>query len=254
MTAVNGNGTVSIAEYNGDAQGDYDIRPNMRAEAYLHKPAAPAPPPAFNPAAYNGHIVKQNNGSTTAWLVIDPQGHRNWIPTAAVYNCLVAAGHPGPDLLSAAQLNQLPDQTGIWATCTPPPAPAPSPAPSQPPVTTTTPDTTTTTQTTTAAPPPPPPPSTWSETTGGVTHTWSNWTNAGGTEGATIGSNVTVQIACRLTGWTSPQDGNNWWYRIASSPWSGQYYASADAFYNNGATSAASTAPRSTTRPSHSAE
>jgi hypothetical protein len=86
------------------------------------------------------------------------------------------------------------------------------------------------------APSPPPLPSTWGETTGGVTHTWTNWTNAGGTEGPTIGSNVTVQIACRLTGWTAP-NGNNWWYRIAQAPWSGTYYASADAFYNNGATS-----------------
>jgi hypothetical protein len=33
------------------------------------------------------------------------------------------------------------------------------------------------------------------------------------------------------------QDGNTWWYRIATSPWNGAYYASADAFYNNGQTS-----------------
>ncbi len=32
-------------------------------------------------------------------------------------------------------------------------------------------------------------------------------------------------------------DGNTWWYRIASSPWNGAFYASADAFYNNGQTS-----------------
>ena len=32
-------------------------------------------------------------------------------------------------------------------------------------------------------------------------------------------------------------DGDTWWYRIASSPWNGAYYASADAFYNNGRTS-----------------
>src|SRR4051794_13036105 len=34
------------------------------------------------------------------------------------------------------------------------------------------------------------------ETTGGVTHTWTNYTNAGGTEGPTIPSFTTVQITC----------------------------------------------------------
>jgi hypothetical protein len=32
-------------------------------------------------------------------------------------------------------------------------------------------------------------------------------------------------------------DGDTWWYKVASSPWNGTYYASADAFYNNGQTS-----------------
>jgi hypothetical protein len=91
------------------------------------------------------------------------------------------------------------------------------------------------------APAGPPPPSpaplpTWSETTGGVTHTWTNYTNAGGYEGPSIPSNATVQIACKLTGF-AVADGNTWWYRIASGPWNGAYYASADAFYNNGSTS-----------------
>jgi hypothetical protein len=82
----------------------------------------------------------------------------------------------------------------------------------------------------------PPAPQTWSETTGGVTHTWTNYTNAGGYEGPSIPSNDTVQIACKLTGFRVA-DGNTWWYRIASSPWNSGYYASADAFYNNGETS-----------------
>lgn len=84
-------------------------------------------------------------------------------------------------------------------------------------------------------PPPPPPPSTWSETVGGPTHTWTNYSNAGGSEGATIATSTTVQIACRLEGF-AVADGNVWWYRIAASPWNNQYYASADAFYNNGQT------------------
>jgi hypothetical protein len=33
------------------------------------------------------------------------------------------------------------------------------------------------------------------------------------------------------------QDGNTWWYRIASPPWSDAFYVSADAFYNNGSVS-----------------
>ena len=86
------------------------------------------------------------------------------------------------------------------------------------------------------APHGPPPPPTYPETTGGVTHTWTNYTNAGGTAGPTIAASATVQIACRLQGFRVA-DGNTWWYRIAASPWAGNYYASADAFYNNGATS-----------------
>lgn len=77
---------------------------------------------------------------------------------------------------------------------------------------------------------------THAETTGGVTHTWTNYTNAGGTEGPSIPSNATVQIACALPGFRVA-DGNTWWYRIASSPWNDAFYASADAFYNNGQTS-----------------
>jgi NlpC/P60 family protein len=85
-------------------------------------------------------------------------------------------------------------------------------------------------------PPPPPPPQTWAETAGGVAHTWTNYANAGGTQGPSIAGGQTVAIACKLTGFRVA-DGNTWWYRIASSPWNGTYYVSADAFYNNGATS-----------------
>jgi len=80
------------------------------------------------------------------------------------------------------------------------------------------------------------PAQTHAETTGGVAHTWTNYTNAGGTQGPSIPSNATVQIACAVTGF-KVADGNTWWYRIASSPWNGAYYVSADAFYNNGQTS-----------------
>lgn len=84
-----------------------------------------------------------------------------------------------------------------------------------------------------------PPPSeapTYPETVGGVAHTWTNYVNASGNEGPEIPSNTTVQISCKIAGF-AVADGDTWWYRIASSPWSNAYYVSADAFYNNGATS-----------------
>jgi hypothetical protein len=69
-----------------------------------------------------------------------------------------------------------------------------------------------------------------------VAHTWTDYSDAGGTEGPSIASNQTVQIACKVTGF-AVADGNTWWYQIASSPWNNAYYVSADAFYNDGATS-----------------
>ena len=83
---------------------------------------------------------------------------------------------------------------------------------------------------------PAPPAPTYSETSGSVVHTWTDYSDAGGNEGPEMPSNDTVQIACKVNGFTVA-DGNTWWYRIASSPWNGSYYGSADAFYNNGETS-----------------
>lgn len=80
------------------------------------------------------------------------------------------------------------------------------------------------------------PAATFTETVGGPTHTWTNYSNAGGTEGATIPTSQSVQVGCVVQGF-KVADGNTNWYRIASSPWNSAYYASADAFYNNGATS-----------------
>lgn len=48
------------------------------------------------------------------------------------------------------------------------------------------------------------------ETTGGVTHTWTDYQDAGGQQGPAIPSNETVQITCRLTGF-AVKDGNTWW-------------------------------------------
>jgi hypothetical protein len=90
---------------------------------------------------------------------------------------------------------------------------------------------TTTTTTTTA-----PASVTYAETTGSVAHTWTDYQDAGGTEGQEIASNETVQVTCRASGF-AVADGNTWWYEVASSPWSNVYWVSADAFYNDGATS-----------------
>lgn len=91
-----------------------------------------------------------------------------------------------------------------------------------------------------AAPPPSAPPTTYPqsypETTGGVTHTWSSYQNAGGREGPPIPTNQTVLVTCRVQGF-QVTDGNTWWYKVASNPWNDQFYASADAFYNDGQTS-----------------
>jgi surface antigen len=86
-------------------------------------------------------------------------------------------------------------------------------------------------------PPPPPPPATRAETTSDVPNkTFTNYTNAGGDLGPVIPPHSTLQIACKVQGF-QVADGNTWWYRIASSPWNSAYYATADAFYNNGQTS-----------------
>ena len=77
---------------------------------------------------------------------------------------------------------------------------------------------------------------TYAETVGGETHTWTDYATAGGSQGAPISAYATVRIACKVTGF-KVADGNDWWYRIASRPWSDTHYASADAFYNNGSES-----------------
>lgn len=109
---------------------------------------------------------------------------------------------------------------GHTSTPTPVPSSAPSSQPTPPPST----------------PAPPPPPTTHAETAGGVAHTWTDYADAGGSEGPSVPALATVQISCKVTGF-AVADGNTWWYRIASSPWNNTYFVSADAFYNNGSTS-----------------
>lgn len=73
------------------------------------------------------------------------------------------------------------------------------------------------------------------ETAGARTSTFTDFRNAGGRMGRHIRRYQTVKVICRIKGF-KVQDGDTWWYRIASSPWDGKFYASADAFYNNGRT------------------
>jgi hypothetical protein len=72
------------------------------------------------------------------------------------------------------------------------------------------------------------------ETTGSTVRTWTDYVTGGGTRGPDIAKQRTVQVACKLPGMRLPSNGNIWWYRISSPPWNQRYYASADAFYNNG--------------------
>ncbi len=88
----------------------------------------------------------------------------------------------------------------------------------------------------TPGPSSPTPQTTWAETVGGITNTWTNPANAGGTAGPQIPKGTTVQVSCRLEG-MKVANGNTWWYAVASPGWDNRFYASADAFYNNGATS-----------------
>lgn len=77
---------------------------------------------------------------------------------------------------------------------------------------------------------------TWTETTGTPARTWSDYKTAGGKAGEPLGPRQSVQVSCRIRGFIV-QDGDPWWYRIESSPWNGDYYATSDAFYNQGSTS-----------------
>lgn len=82
---------------------------------------------------------------------------------------------------------------------------------------------------------PPPGEQVFDETVGGETHTWSEYSNGSGSKGPVIETGRTVEVSCRVEG-LPVEDGDIWWYRIASAPWGDRYYASADSFYNNGQT------------------
>jgi surface antigen len=208
---------ITIEQYNADLQGNYswDVVPVSEFTQYIYFVNRPAvtPPPTTTTTQPPLQVVPGTvQGSSPNLQGSSPN--------------LQGGGSPG-------QGSSTPIQGGTGSgggtpapatttTTRPPPPPTTHPTTTQPPATTTT------TR--------PPAPATWPETAGGVAHTWSNPQDAGGTEGANVAGGQTIQISCRLQGF-KVQDGNTWWYKIASSPWNNAFYVSADAFYNNGATS-----------------
>jgi hypothetical protein len=68
--------------------------------------------------------------------------------------------------------------------------------------------------------------------------TFTDYLDEGG-EGPRIPEYETVQVECRVEGYEPADHGipDNWYYRIASYPWDGAYYAYAEPFYNDGQTS-----------------
>jgi surface antigen len=219
VTAVAPSGTVTIAEYNGDGQGNYDLRPNVRADKYLHRPpASPQPPAHPTPSQYIGHIVQwdgDRNAQKTAWLV-GADARRYWIPTIAMYWCLKQHGAPGPDVLSATTLDQLPD-SGQQASCSGGsggkgggggPETEPQPLPHEEPH------------------PPPPPPPTWreQETPNHPVNTFTNYHNASGL-GPPIAAGQWVDVYCKVYDPTIPSVNPDGY-------WSGAYYSPANTFMN----------------------
>ena len=297
VTAVDADGSVTIAEYNGDGQGDYDLRPEIRADAYLHRrgtsPAptptptpAPTPTPTPSPAPTPGRTYAETSGGvvntwsnyadaggtegpaipahttiqvtcrTSGFTVADgnswwylvassPWSDNYYASADAFYNNGQTSGSlqgtpyfdPNVQTCNGAKTVPTATTTPTSTTTTSTSSTTTTTTPST--TTTSTSTTTTSTSTTTTSTTQPPvasQPTTYAETVGGVTHTWADYEDAGGTEGSSIAAYQTVQVTCAVQGFRVA-DGDTWWYKIASSPWNNTYYASADAFYNNGQTS-----------------
>jgi hypothetical protein len=71
------------------------------------------------------------------------------------------------------------------------------------------------------------------EVTGGLAHTWSDYKTGEGEPGRRLAPEEEVEVSCRIRGF-EVGDGNVWWYRIKPPPWNNRFYATADAFYNDG--------------------
>ena len=71
------------------------------------------------------------------------------------------------------------------------------------------------------------------ETTFTQSRTFANFVSAGDPLGAPLSAGQSVEVSCRVRGF-KVKDGDPWWYRLASSPWNGRFYATSDVFYNTG--------------------
>jgi surface antigen len=213
VSSVSGS-SITIEEYNEHYNGTYDQRTltSYGNFEFIHfkdlptvssaPPAAPAP--ASTPAASASPSAPSTQGSPSAPSGTSSPSQPRQPSTAAPNGA--SSSPPSPPSPSTSSSGS----SGASVETSQSPTP-----------------TTTVTPTT---------PATTAETVGGVSHTWADYSDAGGAQGPSIPTNETVQIACTVTGF-KVADGNTWWYRIASDPWSSAYYVSADAFYNNGATS-----------------
>lgn len=249
VAAIDGN-SVTIEEYNHVpfAYSTRTITIGYKGVQYIHfadlpnTPAVPAPaqpaPTQATPAttALQGGAPALQGGSPS--LQGSSQNLQGGAPAGS------GGDAPGPNATDARP------------PATPPPTPAPTPPPTPratppatpaqtvaipPPTPPATPaPTPTLTPAPTQAPAPTPAPTsapqTFTETVGGVSNTWTNYQNAGGTAGQKIPAFTSVQVSCRVEGFRVA-DGDTWWYRVASAPWNGAFYVSADVFYNNGQTS-----------------
>lgn len=202
--------SITIEEYNEHYNGTYDTRTLSSYEhfEFIHfkdlptiSSASPAPASTPPAAAAPPAPSAQGSASTPSGPTAPTQSNQ---PTMPPNGTSAAPSHPSSPSTS------VPNSSGASSPSTQNPTQSPTP-----------------TATT---------PSTTAETVGGVSHTWSDYSDAGGTQGLSIPAYETVQIACKVSGF-AVADGNKWWYRIASDPWNDAFYVSADAFYNNGATS-----------------
>lgn len=82
----------------------------------------------------------------------------------------------------------------------------------------------------------PAPGGTWTETAFTRSKTFADYVNAGYPLGAPLSPGQAVKVSCRVRGF-AVEDRDPWWYRLASPPWNGQYYATSDVFYNTPNTS-----------------
>ena len=126
VASVSNNGnTIVVDEYNLAFTGVYNTPPRTLTNGVTDWPndfihiADITSGGSGSLSTYAGKIV-QWNGDTktpkTSWLV-SPDLKRYWIPDSSTYNCLRSQGYPDAGPISSTLLDQLPDQSGKWATC-----------------------------------------------------------------------------------------------------------------------------------------